>query len=66
MKSKVSKSFLFVLIVFGVLCAACFLGSCNVTRTVTSESKYTQRGDTSVFIQSKTIETYDARKHVGY
>ena len=66
MKKTFLKSFLFALIVFGALCAACFLGSCNVTRTVTTESKYTQRGDTSVFIQSKTIETYDARKHVGY
>lgn len=38
------------------------LTSCNVTRVVTSESSYFQRGDTTVTIQSKTIETYDATK----
>ena len=36
--------------------------SCNVTRTVTTESKYIQRNDTSIVIQTKTIETYDASK----
>ena len=38
------------------------LVSCNVTRTITNESQYYQRGDTSVVIQTKTIETYDATK----
>ena len=38
------------------------LTSCNVTRVVTAESSYFQRGDTMVTIQSKTIETYDATK----
>ena len=38
------------------------LSSCNVTRTITNESQYFQRGDTSVLIQTKTIETYDATK----
>ena len=38
------------------------LTSCNVTRTITNESQYFQRGDTSVVIQTKTIETYDAIK----
>ena len=36
--------------------------SCNVTRTITNQSEYYQRGDTSVVIQTKTIETYDATK----
>ena len=35
---------------------------CNVTRTITNESKYFQRGDTSIVIQTKTMETYDATK----
>lgn len=43
------------------LCAV-GLTSCNVTRTITNESQYFQRGDTSVVIQTKTIETYDAYK----
>lgn len=38
------------------------LPSCNVTRTITNESQYLQKGDTSVVINTKTIETYDASK----
>ena len=38
------------------------LPSCNVTRTVTTRSEAWQKGDTSVVIQTKTIETYDASK----
>ena len=36
--------------------------SCNVTRTVTTRSEVWQKGDTSVVIQTKTVETYDASK----
>ena len=45
-----------------VTCVAIALGlqSCNVTRTVTTRSEAWQRGDTSVVIQTKTVETYDA------
>ncbi len=45
-------------------CLAIALGltSCNVTRTITTQSQYMQRGDTAVVIQTKTIETYDASK----
>ena len=39
------------------------LTSCNVTRTITTESKSLTRGDTAVIIQSKTIESYNAMKH---
>lgn len=38
------------------------LTSCNVTRVVTNESQYYQKGDTSVVIQTKITETYDASK----
>ena len=38
------------------------LSSCNVTRTITTRSEYWQKADTSVVIQTKTIETYDASK----
>lgn len=44
------------------LCASLGLSSCNVTRVVTNESSYHQRGDTAVVIHTKTIETYDASK----
>ena len=40
------------------------LTSCNVTRKITTESQYVQRGDTSVVIQTKTIESYDATKQM--
>lgn len=42
--------------------AALGLTACNVTRVVTNESQYFQRGDTSIVIQTKTTETYDASK----
>ena len=38
------------------------LTSCNVTRTVTTTSSSVKRGDTTVIIQSKTIESYDASR----
>lgn len=43
--------------------AALGLTSCNVTRTVTTQSEYFQRGDTTCTIVTKTIESYDARKN---
>ena len=48
-----------------VTCVAIALGlsSCNVTRTSTTKSEYWQKADTSVVIQTKTIETYDASKN---
>lgn len=38
------------------------LTSCNVTRTITTESRSLTRGDTAIIIQSKTIESYNAVK----
>ena len=48
-----------VMIIIGI---GLVVSACNVTRTITNESKYVQRGDTSVVITTKTIETYDASK----
>ena len=45
-----------------VAVVAVVMCSCNVSRVVTNQSEYYQRGDTSVVIQTKTIETYDAYK----
>ena len=39
------------------------LTSCNVTRTITTESKSLTHGDTAVIIQVKTIESYNAKKN---
>ena len=52
------KPFLFI----SLLAAGIVLASCNVTRTITTQSQYVHHGDTSVVIQTKTIETYDASK----
>lgn len=65
-KNKMKKLFLrsavaFLLLVMFTL-AFLSLHGCNVTRTITNESQYFQRGDTSVLIQTKTIETYDASR----
>ena len=51
---------LVILVVLVVLGAA--MQSCNVVRTVTNQSEYYQRGDTSVMIQTRTVESYDATK----
>ena len=39
------------------------LTSCNVTRTITTESRSLTRGDTAIIIHSKIIESYNAQKH---
>lgn len=44
------------------LAAGLGLTSCNVTRVVSTQSEYFQKGDTSVTILTKTVETYDATK----
>lgn len=52
-----------VLTITAATLAALFgLQSCNVTRTITTQSQTVQRGDTSILIQTKTIEVYDASK----
>ena len=53
------KKFLIMTVILTSMVAAT---SCNVTRTITNESQYYQRGDTSVVIQTRTVETYDASK----
>lgn len=45
------------------LAASLGLTSCNVTRKMTTESSFYQRGDTTVNIVTRTTETYDATKN---
>ena len=40
------------------------LTGCNITRTITTASSSVKRADTTVNIQSKTIESYDASKRL--
>ncbi|MBQ7530811.1 MAG: hypothetical protein IJT12_03825 [Paludibacteraceae bacterium] len=52
-----------LIIIAGVAAGICLTG-CNVTRTVTTQSQYYQHGDTSVVIQTRTVESYDATKRL--
>ena len=62
-KQQIIKLVISVLIAaLAALGAAFGLTSCNVTRTITTRSEYWKKADTSVVIQTKTIETYDATK----
>ena len=62
-KQQIIKIIISVLIAaLTALGTAYGLTSCNVTRTVTTRSEYWQKADTSVVIQTKTIETYDASR----
>ena len=50
------------ILIMTVIMTSVAMVSCNVTRVITNESQYLQKGDTSVVIQTKTVETYDASK----
>ena len=50
------------LMLFVLFVLAIAMSSCNVTRTVTTRSEFWQKADTSVVIQTKTIESYDGSK----
>ena len=61
-EQKKSRTIMKHLIIMTIITASVVLASCNVTRTVTTTSEYVQRGDTTVIIPSKTIESYDGIK----
>ena len=50
------------IIIMATIMTSMVLASCNVTRTITNESQYVQKGDTSVLIQTRIVETYDASR----
>ena len=53
---EVLSVILFTLALIALICA---LSACNVTRTVTTTAQTIQKGDTTVVIMTKTIESYD-------
>ena len=64
-KKEILKIVISVLIAaLTALAAGLGLSSCDVTRTVTTRSEAWQRGDTSVVIQNKTVESYNAEKRL--
>ena len=66
-KNQIIKIILSVLIAALTALGAAFgLSSCNVVRTITNKSEFYRKGDTSVMIQTKTTESYDAKKNLSY
>ena len=64
-KQQIIKIVISVLIAALTALGAAFgLSSCNVTRTITTKSEYWQKAETSVVIQTKTIESYNAEKRL--
>ena len=61
---KYIKQILLTLLTALAIGLSVLLTSCNVTRTVTTTSSSVKRGDSTVIIQSKTIESYDASKRL--
>lgn len=59
--SKSLSALFLALLLIGVT----FIQSCNVTRKTTVESSYFSKGDTTIQITTKTIESYDARKNIA-
>lgn len=58
------KKFVIILAAFAaIVSSAAMMQSCNVTRTITTQSQYFTKGDTTCTIVTKTIETYDAHKN---
>lgn len=61
LKEMLLKAIIMVLIAtLRALAIDLSLSSCNMTQVITNDSQYVQRGGTSVVIQTKTVETYDA------
>ena len=61
---KYVKQILLTLLTAMAIGLSVMLTAWNVTRTVTTTSSSVKRGDTTVIIQSKTIESYDASKRL--
>lgn len=59
MKTKIAKIWACIALII----IATANSSCNMTREITNRSEYYQKGDTTVTIQTKTIETYNAQKN---
>lgn len=62
MKKFILRACVAIPAVIAIAFAVIVLSSCNVTRRVTTESSYYQRGDTTIQIVTKTTESYDATK----
>lgn len=48
-----------IVVIVAIFVAFFAITSCNVTRTITTTASQYQKGDTTVVITTKTVETYD-------
>lgn len=51
-----------VIIILMITMLLVLFTSCTATRTITNSAEYQQKGDTTIIIQTKTIENYKAKK----
>ena len=60
------KRLLLIMVAFAIaavlMCVGLATTSCSAVRTITNRSEFYQKGDTSIMIQTKTVESYDATK----
>lgn len=63
MSENVKKAIVYIIASIATALGILFgLSSCSVVRTVTTESKCINRGDTVVQITTRTVENYTAEK----
>lgn len=63
MRENVKKAIVYIIASIATALGILFgLSSCTVVRTVTTESKCINRGDTVVQITTRTVENYTAEK----
>lgn len=49
--------------IIATLCTIFGVTSCEVVRTITNTSKYISQSDTTTVIETRTTESYNARKY---
>ena len=66
-KKNIIKAIIYILTAIASALGIAFgLSSCQVSRTVITSAESIQRGDTSLVIQTKTIETYTGKKNISF
>lgn len=62
-KKRIVKSIIYLITAVATALGIAFgLSSCQVSRVTTTSAESCQKGDTSVVIQTKTVETYTGTK----
>ena len=62
-KENIKKAIVYIATAIATALSIAFgLSSCSFVRNVTTSAEHVSKGDTSVIIQTKTIESYTATK----